>query len=150
MTHCALVPAASALQLPVNPLHITAPSSSRHSDAEDDDDYEDYSPPQSSVTLHVLAPATRSARAMMNNSRKDVNAMLKAKAFFDQVINITAPSSHGEASSHPPRIIYIRDFLRYWVVFAINSIYESYFFNAFNAFCHTKMKGETRDTSVPA
>jgi hypothetical protein len=38
--------------------------------------------------------------------------MLKAKAFFDQIINIPAPASGNTAgsSSRPPRIIYVRDF----------------------------------------
>lgn len=107
--------AASALQLPNNPLHVPSPTSGRTSSStmeeEDDDDDDAFRP--SSLTLHVLAPASaRSGRALVSAPRKSTTSMLKVKTFFEELINVQAPSSEesSEPNVRPPRIIYIRDF----------------------------------------
>lgn len=70
----------------------------------------------SRMTLHVLTPvAARPTRPFFSSIPRD-NGMAKLKAFFDDLINITAEPNPAEGSSastaHPrrPRIVYIRDF----------------------------------------
>lgn len=48
----------------------------------------------------------------MASPRKSQTSMLKVKAFFDELINVTAPTSEDapESNARLPRIIYVRDF----------------------------------------
>ncbi|GJE90842.1 AAA-domain-containing protein [Phanerochaete sordida] len=106
--------AASVVQLPNNPLHVTSPTSGRPSSStmeeEDDDDDDSYRP--SSVTLHVLTPSNTRSRAVTSSPRKSATSMVKVKGFFDELINTPSPTSESstEPSARPPRIIYVRDF----------------------------------------
>lgn len=117
--------AASVLQLPNNPLHFPSPASPsarsppRQPREWEEDEWDEGSPyamVPSRMTLQVLTPvATRPARSFFSSAPRD-NGMAKLKAFFDDLINITAESNPLEGSSAPtiqsrrPRIVYIRDF----------------------------------------
>ncbi|CCM02352.1 uncharacterized protein FIBRA_04447 [Fibroporia radiculosa] len=113
--------AASVLQLPNNPLHVSANTSlSSRNNARlpsyDEDDWDD-SPVimPSRMTLQVFSPVpTRHARTVLASPPR-AGSMSKLKAFFDEIINITAESSVPESSPVPssrrkPRIVYVRDF----------------------------------------
>lgn len=70
----------------------------------------------SRMTLHVLTPVpTRPARSFFSSVPRD-NGMAKLRAFFDDLINISAEPNPAEGSSastihsRRPRIVYIRDF----------------------------------------
>ncbi|EKM55549.1 uncharacterized protein PHACADRAFT_184335 [Phanerochaete carnosa HHB-10118-sp] len=107
--------AASVLQLPSNPLHVSSASSGRPSSSimEEEDEDEDDSYRPSSLTLHVLAPASsRPGRSLVATPRKAPSSMPKVKGFFDELINVLAPASEESVESNvrPPRIIYVRDF----------------------------------------
>lgn len=122
--------AATAVQLPENPLHISAlpqhqsssASSSRSLDDEElveDDDFAEAphiiinaSQPISFSQLGISA--ARASRAGIVISRRTPPS--KAKAFFDDIVNMPSPMhSNGEGANlssmrSPPRIIYIRDY----------------------------------------
>ncbi|KAI0093960.1 hypothetical protein BDY19DRAFT_919833 [Irpex rosettiformis] len=127
--------AASVLQLPNNPLHFAAPPSMAFrspsnsvpvEEEEDDDEYEQ--PLVGRLTLQLVTPVTsaRPGRTVVSPSRRPSTSMAKVKTFFDELVNVQAPSapvqagnSPTEASSTPapapqsrriPRIIYVRDF----------------------------------------
>ncbi|TFK55001.1 AAA-domain-containing protein [Heliocybe sulcata] len=108
--------AASAITLPRNPLHFTStvaqpPQSSRHMQDEDDDDDDISFSMPSQMTLHVLAPMRTSRTLVASGSSAKPSAPVKAKAFFDELINIPGPATgSGAASTRRPRIVYIRDF----------------------------------------
>ncbi|PCH38086.1 AAA-domain-containing protein [Wolfiporia cocos MD-104 SS10] len=114
--------AASALQIPDNPLHFpeTSGQSTRSvsrapvfdEDEDEDDSPSFFTPPR--MTLQVLTPmiAGRSGRAFMSSSGRDSGAA-KLRSFFENLVNITAPkdgSSNSSPATRKPRIIYIRDF----------------------------------------
>lgn len=113
--------AASALQLPENPLHFPSsppsPQTSPNSlPLEEDDDY-DGAPsfvPYSQFTFHVVAPTRSSRGRTLISARTKANmGMSKLKIFFDEIINISAPveaTSDVPPTRRRPRIIYIRDF----------------------------------------
>ncbi|KDQ60701.1 hypothetical protein JAAARDRAFT_125437 [Jaapia argillacea MUCL 33604] len=110
--------AASVIQLPRNPLHFqSSPSSPSRPNArvmmenEDEDDDGPQMGMPSQMTLHVLAHSpVRSTRAFFTPSAR--NNPSKAKAFFDELVNVTpATESSGTGPSiRKPRLIYIRDF----------------------------------------
>ncbi|KIP09632.1 hypothetical protein PHLGIDRAFT_102653 [Phlebiopsis gigantea 11061_1 CR5-6] len=108
--------AASVMQLPNNPLHFHGPSvglrSSSTVEEEDDDDDEGYYRTPSSLTLHVVAPSSRSGGGIVSRRKPASPSMLKVKTFFDQIVNIQAPTPEdsSEPSARAPRIIYVRDF----------------------------------------
>ncbi|OSX65067.1 hypothetical protein POSPLADRAFT_1136329 [Postia placenta MAD-698-R-SB12] len=115
--------AASVLQLPNNPLHLSSHSSPPRSSAppspayeEDDDDWDD-SPPfmiPTRMTLQVLTPGTLRPGRPVLTAPPRTNSMIRLKQFFDEIINVSAESSGCEGPSDTPsrrpRIIYIRDF----------------------------------------
>ncbi|KAI0928566.1 hypothetical protein AcW1_005770 [Taiwanofungus camphoratus] len=117
--------AASALQLPNNPLHFaSSPVQSARNQPrampvydEDDDDPMPYMTP-SRMTLQVWTPVpARPGRAIMGSTSRGTSTT-KLKAFFDELINISAePTVSQESTEAPsvspprrPRIIYVRDF----------------------------------------
>ncbi|TFY57272.1 hypothetical protein EVJ58_g7120 [Rhodofomes roseus] len=118
--------AASVLRLPSNPLHFRSPSSSaarspsRAQREWEEEEWEEGSPYMSMVpsrmTLQVLTPSiSRPGQSFFSPAPRD-NGMSKLKAFFNDLINITAESNAAEGSSastapsRRPRIVYIRDF----------------------------------------
>ncbi|KAI0636854.1 hypothetical protein C8Q77DRAFT_1094926 [Trametes polyzona] len=113
--------AASALQLPNNPLQVHSSSrdslrsaSQRENEEEDDEPSSPYA--ISPMTVHVMTAAIpRRTTRVLEPARPTPTA--KLKAFFDELINIrsTAPPSvdGDEPQSVPPkrpRIIYVRDY----------------------------------------
>ena len=117
---CALK-AASALQLPNNPLHFPSSSSrsSARSDSSREVDEEEYDEPSSPffmspMTVHVMAAVPRRSARLVEPVTK-TTPMSKLKAFFDDVINVTAlrPDGIEEPSTTPirrPRVIYVKDY----------------------------------------
>ncbi|EPQ58230.1 AAA-domain-containing protein [Gloeophyllum trabeum ATCC 11539] len=107
--------AANAISLPRNPLHVTSstPLSQpprRIEDEEDDDDMPGFSIP-SQMTLHVLAPMRTSRTIFASGSGTKGSPTAKAKAFFDELINIPSPANaSGATPLRRPRIIFVRDF----------------------------------------
>ncbi|TFY81767.1 hypothetical protein EWM64_g2244 [Hericium alpestre] len=102
--------AAKAIDFPKNPLHFPSPAQpkSRSSSSwEDDDEDYSYSPSGRQMTLHVMAPMMGAGRPSDTPSRSKT---AKAKAFFEQVINMSSPSSTTKTPARRPRLIYIRDF----------------------------------------
>ncbi|KAH9856997.1 AAA-domain-containing protein [Lenzites betulinus] len=115
--------AASALQLPNNPLQLQSSSREalRQAVSQRENDEEDEQPPSSfsvsPMTVHVMATAMprRTIRPLVEPSRS--TPAVKLKGFFDELINARAaptPSSDGEEPSttppRRPRIIYVRDY----------------------------------------
>ncbi|KZT26313.1 AAA-domain-containing protein [Neolentinus lepideus HHB14362 ss-1] len=109
--------AANAITLSRNPLHFTStppqppqPSRRMQDEDDDDDDMSGFSVP-SQMTLHVLAPMRTSRTIVASSSSAKGNPTMKAKAFFDELINIPSPADDlGQVPSRRPRLIYIRDF----------------------------------------
>ncbi|KAI0375015.1 AAA-domain-containing protein [Pilatotrama ljubarskyi] len=113
--------AASALQLPHNPLQLQSSfreTNRSMSQRENDEEEEEPSSPyiMSPMTVHVMtAPLRRPAR-VLEPARPSPTA--KLRAFFDDIINVRttlAPSADGEEPSpisptRRPRIIYVRDY----------------------------------------
>lgn len=112
--------AASALQLPNNPLHF-ASSSSRDSlrpmhgrDGEEEEE-EASQPYFMSPIVHVMTSVPRRTARIETVSRP--TPMVKLKAFFDEVINMSVPWPQAgnmeeppPSSTRRPRIIYIKDY----------------------------------------
>ncbi|KAJ8489721.1 hypothetical protein ONZ51_g2781 [Trametes cubensis] len=112
--------AASALQLPNNPLQLQ--STSRDpvppiSQRENEDDYDESSSPYvlSPMTVHVMTAVPRRPGRSLEPARSTPTA--KLRGFFDEIINIRSaspPLGEGEAPPSPPqrrpRIIYVRDY----------------------------------------
>lgn len=108
-------PAASVMHLPNNPLHFHGPTFGLRTNSaveEDDDDDDGYYRSPSSLTLHVVAPSARSGGSIVSRRKNTSPSMLKVKTFFDQVINVQAPTPEdsSEPATRAPRIIYVRDF----------------------------------------
>ncbi|KAJ3559344.1 hypothetical protein NM688_g407 [Phlebia brevispora] len=108
--------AASVLRLPNNPLHFSSPSPSSRSPSQafeddDDDDMGARYPSSSQLTLHVLAPTMSRSSRMVAARRTGNPSLAKLTAFFDELINVTAPIVEGATEPPPrlPRIVYIRD-----------------------------------------
>ncbi|RPD66259.1 AAA-domain-containing protein [Lentinus tigrinus ALCF2SS1-7] len=112
--------AASALQLPHNPLHFPSSSSRdthRPMNGRDGEE-EDEEPPQPffmSPIVHVMTATPRRTTRIEAAPRS--TPMIKLKSFFDEVINISPPRPQaGIAEELPPiplrrpRIIYIKDY----------------------------------------
>ncbi|KAH7889284.1 hypothetical protein F5I97DRAFT_497878 [Phlebopus sp. FC_14] len=117
--------AASAIQLPRNPLHYYPiplhPQSRRspHPSSEQsapDDPEPTYVPGVSQMTLHVLAPvaASRGRSPSVFAPSRTSPQPSRIKAFFDDLVNfpssIPSPSSGQIHQRVRPRLIYIRDF----------------------------------------
>ncbi|KAI0647163.1 AAA-domain-containing protein [Trametes meyenii] len=112
--------AASALQLPNNPLQLQSSSRepSRPISQRDNDEDEDEAPSSfamSPMTVHVMTAIPRRSARVLEPARS--TPMSRLKAFFDEIINVRAAAQPtGEAeepSSTPqrrPRIIYVRDY----------------------------------------
>ncbi|KAA1474931.1 AAA-domain-containing protein [Dentipellis sp. KUC8613] len=100
--------AATALDLPKNPLHFPLPHQSkpRSPSWEDDDDDMPSMSSGRQMTLHVMAPMLSSKTP----SAPSRSTTTKARTFFDQVINIASPDTANASSIRKPRLIYIRDF----------------------------------------
>ena len=103
------------MQLPNNPLHFHGPSFGLRSSStveEEEDEDEGYYRTPSSLTLHVVAPSSRSGGSIVSRRKPTSPSMLKVKTFFDQVVNVQAPTPEesSEPPSRAPRIIYVRDF----------------------------------------
>ncbi|EGO20955.1 hypothetical protein SERLADRAFT_363141 [Serpula lacrymans var. lacrymans S7.9] len=67
----------------------------------------------SQMTLHVLAPTPSRGRTALLSTSRNTAAPSRVKTFFDELINIPAPTSDtGEKAirSRRPRLIYLRDF----------------------------------------
>ena len=76
-----------------------------HAEEEDDEDTSQFGT-ASQMTVHVMTPALRTTRSF-GSPRS--NLTLKLKAFFDDLINVTAPNSE-KPDVRRPRIVYVRDF----------------------------------------
>ncbi|KAI0362238.1 AAA-domain-containing protein [Trametes cingulata] len=113
--------AASALQLPDNPLQLQSPfreAARPMSHRENDEEEEEPSPPfiMSPMTVHVMTTAPRRTTRPLEPARPAPSARLRA--FFDEIINVRAiappPADGEEAPAIPParrpRIIYVRDY----------------------------------------
>ncbi|RDX56644.1 AAA-domain-containing protein [Lentinus brumalis] len=113
--------AASALQLPHNPLHFSSSSSrdplrsmqSRESEEEDD---EPSQPFLMSPIVHVMTTAPRRTTRIETAPSRST-PMSRLKSFFDELVNVSAPRPQAGDSEEPPpaptrrpRIIYIRDY----------------------------------------
>ncbi|TBU35857.1 AAA-domain-containing protein [Dichomitus squalens] len=112
--------AASALQLPNNPLQFSSslsrgPLRSDSSREAEEDDEEPSSPFfVSPMTVHVMATVPRRSSRLLEPAAR-ATPMSKTKTFFDDVINVSAPRpvEADESSSTPvrrPRLIYIKDY----------------------------------------
>ncbi|KAI5122057.1 hypothetical protein M0805_006041 [Coniferiporia weirii] len=116
--------AATALQLPQNPLHFRQPSSRTPSppsraaseeefDEDYDDDYSHSFMPQH-MTVHFVPPvnSSRSGRQSASSAVPGGLPASKTKAFFDELINV--PSARDaeavQQGKRRSRIIYIRDY----------------------------------------
>ncbi|KAH8117324.1 AAA-domain-containing protein [Phellopilus nigrolimitatus] len=114
--------AATALQLPQNPLHFRAPATraspsnrvAAEEDFEDDeDDYASNAMP-SHMTVHVMPPANlgRPGRQGVLTPASRGLPSSKTKAFFDELINVSS-ARDAEAvlqGKRRSRLIYIRDY----------------------------------------
>ncbi|OJT03134.1 ATPase family AAA domain-containing protein 1 [Trametes pubescens] len=112
--------AASALQLPNNPLQFplsqrepARPASQRENDEDDEQPSSGFS--MSPMTVHVMASMPRRSSRLLEQLPRATMPMARLKGFFDEIINVR-PASTGdgeEPSSLParrPRIIYVRDY----------------------------------------
>ncbi|KAI0065437.1 AAA-domain-containing protein [Artomyces pyxidatus] len=106
--------AATLLDFPQNPLHFPSYSpaparpTSRTSDDDDEADMMSAMNYPSQMTLHVMTPTRGSSRGASISPAN--GSTIKAKAFFEQAVNIQPPEPPTSRSSRRPRIIYIRDF----------------------------------------
>lgn len=119
------LPAASALQLPTNPLHFSTPSPSPHNrsgkspeDREDDFDEDERSqimfatPTRISLAIPKILSSTLNRGLLTPNTRKSPSPS-KLESFFEALVNLPIPPKNGESLSSTmsrPRLIYIRDF----------------------------------------
>ncbi|OAX43585.1 AAA-domain-containing protein [Rhizopogon vinicolor AM-OR11-026] len=113
--------AASALQLPRNPLHFhpplppTARIPSRSVILDEDNDIDMDMMPMaipSQMTLHLLAsPSTRGRTSILAAPRSSPTPN-RIKTFFDDLVNMPSPNdnNNGASNNTRPRIIYVRDF----------------------------------------
>ncbi|KAJ3513651.1 hypothetical protein NLJ89_g2831 [Agrocybe chaxingu] len=117
--------AANALELPRNPLHLSAPlpppaEATRqvprrdHEEDEDDSPFA-YSPPsRMSISLPKAFTSLQGRAIVSSSSRKSISPS-KLDLFFESLVNMRFPSHNIDGAPYPvvknrPRLIYIRDF----------------------------------------
>ena len=115
--------AASALNLPKNPLHFSSPSppspEAPRRQLPDEDDYDDEmpilaNPPRMSTSLPKLLTSLP-GRPMISSSSRKPPTPSKLELFFDALVNLQSRPENVEGSTpsavrNRPRLIYIRDF----------------------------------------
>ncbi|CAA7271773.1 unnamed protein product [Cyclocybe aegerita] len=117
--------AATALELPRNPLHLSAPSlppaeATRQAPRRDREEDEDdspfaYSPPsRMSISLPKAFTSLQGRAIMPSSTRKSISPS-KLDVFFENLVNMPFPSHNIDGAPYPvaknrPRLIYIRDF----------------------------------------
>ncbi|KAF8636457.1 hypothetical protein AX17_003273 [Amanita inopinata Kibby_2008] len=112
--------AASALQLPRNPLHFSSsyppPPPNAHPFALDEEADLDSGPhltPQSQqMMLTLMTPPSIQGRTIMASSSRRPSPPSRVKVFFDTLVNLSPKQDVSEVSSSRtrPRLIYVRDF----------------------------------------
>ncbi len=107
-----LLAAEIALQLPQNPLHFRSHSNVETDYEEEDMEEEDnpfrMMPPSGRFTIRLVSEGLGRPGRRQGVITQRSSASTKAKAFFDNLINIPSPDSSAEKNRH--RIIYIRDY----------------------------------------